>query len=153
MRSITKFLTLFPLGLILICAVSCREKRLLKLSDGTFEKPYPSPCIYTDSSTQIFYETTKLWIDSKEEVLSWRGGTTGGTVDIKLAKSDRGRKDELRLSINADSAFNDMLPHGAIPNHELLRSSRIYIIPSKRAMTMSIVIDGEETNYYFVSYH
>ncbi|WP_343604798.1 hypothetical protein [Fluviicola sp.] len=152
MKSITKFLTLFPIVLILICSVSCREKRLLKLSDGTFEKPYPSPCIYTDSSTQIFYETTKLWIDSKEEVLSWKGGTTGGTVDIKLAKSDRGRKDELRLSINADSAFNYMLPPGAIPNHELLRNSRIYIIPIKRAMTMSIVIDGQETNYYFVSY-
>lgn len=152
MRSITKFLTLFPIVLILFCSSSCREKRLLKLSDGTFEKPYPSPCIYTDSSTQIFYETTKLWIDSKEEVLSWRGGTTEGTVDIKLAKSDRGRKDELRLSITADSAFNDMLPPGAIPNHELLRNSRIYLNPSKRAMTMSIVIDGEETNYYFVKY-
>ena len=152
MRSITKFLTLFPIVLILIFSASCREKRLLKLADGTFEKPYPSPCIYTDSSTQIFYETTKLWIDSKEEVLSWKGGTTGGTVDIKLAKSDRGRKDELRLSINADSAFNYMLPPGAIPNHELLRNSRIYIIPSKRAMTMSIVIDGQETNYYFVNY-
>lgn len=152
MRSITKFLTLFPIVLILFCSSSCREKRLLKLSDGTFEKPYPSPCVYTDSSTQIFYETTKLWIDSKEEVLSWKGGTTGGTVDIKLAKSDRGRKNELRLSITADSAFNDMLPPGAIPNHELLRNSRIYITPSKRAMTMSIVIEGQETNYYFVNY-
>lgn len=152
MKSKPKFITLFTIGLILLCSLGCKEKRMLKFADGTFEKPYPSPCIYTDSSTQIFYETIKIWIDSKEEVLSWRGGTTGGTVDIKLAKSDRGRKDELRLSINADSAYQDMLPMGAIPNYELLRNSRIYINPSKSRMTMYIVIDGIETTYDFVKY-
>lgn len=140
---------LFSILLTLLFSVSCREKKMLRLSDGTFEKPYPSPCIYTDSSTQILYEAIKIWIDSKNEVLSWKGGTTGGTVDIKLAKSDRGRKDELRLSISADSAYQDMLPPGAIPNHELLRNSRIYINPSKRRMTMYIVIDGHETTYDF----
>ncbi len=149
MKSNPKFITLFTIGLILLCSLGCREKRMLRFADGTFEKPYPSPCIYTDSSTQIFYETIKIWIDSKKEVMSWKGGTTQGKVDIKLAKSDRGRKDELRLSINADSAYQDMLPPGAIPNHELLRNSRIYINPSKRHMTMYIVIDGHETVYDF----
>lgn len=147
--TLKRFFILFSILTILLLNMGCREKKMLRLSDGAFEKPYPSPCIYTDSSTQIFYETIKIWIDSKEEVLSWKGGATGGTVDIKLAKSDRGRKDELRLSITADSAFNDMLPPGAIPNHELLRNSRIYINPSKRHMTMYIVIDGHETVYDF----
>lgn len=149
MRSMTKFITLFTVGLILLCSVGCKEKRMLRFADGTFEKPYPSPCIYTDSSTQIFYETIKIWIDSKKEIMSWKGGTTQGEVDIKLAKSDRGRKNELRLSINADSAYQDMLPIGAIPNQALLKNSRIYINPSKRRMTMYIVIDGQETTYDF----
>lgn len=147
--SLKRFFIPFSILTILLLNIGCREKKMLRLSDGIFEKPYPSPCIYTDSSTQIFYETIKIWIDSKEEVMSWKGGTTGGTVAIKLAKSDRGRKDELRLSITADSAFNYMLPPGAIPNHELLRTSRIYINPSKRHMTMYIVIDGHETVYDF----
>lgn len=152
LSSLKRFTILFSILSILLFSVSCREKRMLKFADGTFEKPYPSPCIYTDSSTQIFYETIRIWIDSKEEVMSWKGGTTEGTVDIKLAKSDRGRKDELRLSINADSAYQDMLPAGAIPNHELLRNSRIYINPSKKRMTMYIVVDGKETIYDFWKY-
>lgn len=147
--SLKRFTILFSIFSIFLFSAGCREKKMLRLSDGTFEKPYPSPCIYTDSSTQIFYETIKIWIDSKDEVLSWKGGATGGTVDIKLAKSDRGRKNELRLSISADSAFNYMLPPGAVPNHELLRNSRIYINPSKKRMTMYIVIDGHETTYDF----
>lgn len=150
MKHSLKLVSLFICLFSLISLSGCREKRMLRFGDGTFEKPYPSPCIYTDSSTQIFYETIKIWIDSKEEVMSWKGGTTQGEVDIKLAKSDRGRKDELRLSITADSAYDDMLPEGAIPNHELLRNSRIYINPSKRRMTMYIVIDGHETTYDFV---
>lgn len=151
MRSITKFLSLFPIVLILLCSVSCKEKRLLKLANGTFEKPYPSPCIYTDSTTQILYEAIKVWIDSEKETMSWKGGTTEGTVDIKLAKSDRGNDNELRLGITDYNAYKDMLPTGAWPNQSL-NNAKIYITPSKRAMTMSIVIDGEETTYYFVNY-
>lgn len=147
--SLKLFCVIFGFSIILISVSSCKEKRMLRFSDGAFIKPYPSPCVYTDSSTQIFYETTKLWIDSKEEVMAWEGGTTQGKVDVKLTKSDRGRKDELRVSITADSVYQDMLPIGAIPNHELLRTSRIYLSPSKTRMTMRVVIDGQETTYDF----
>jgi hypothetical protein len=152
MKSIPKFITLFTIGLILLCSVSCKEKRMLKLANGTFEKPYPFPGVYSDSSTQILYEAIKIWIDSEKETMSWKGGSIEGTVGIKLAKSDRGKDDELRLSITNTEAYSKMLPPGVIPKWNSLMNSRIYINPSKRAMTMYIIVDGEETTYYYVNY-
>lgn len=134
---------------IIFILLGCQEKQMLRDLNGTFVRPYPNPCIYNDSSSQILFESTQICFDSKKETFKWSGGNIEGQADVKFIKSDRGNKNELKMSINNADLFAKMLPDENNVNYNLVQNSKIYINPSKKRLSLHIVIDGNESTYYY----
>lgn len=144
------FVKAFSFCLILIIlTVGCQQKKMVKNLNGSFKRLLPVPCIYQDSSYQILHEVTDLTFDTRNELFQWGGSNTFGIATVKFTNSDRGNNNEIKMVINNSGSYYEMLPDPANVNLNVLQNSKIYINPSKKRLSIHIIVNGIENTYYY----
>lgn len=142
----TKFILV--LAVLSAAAVSCRKQKLEKELDGTYTRAIQNPTIYSDSTSQVFFEASTVDFDRKAETFAW-GGVVTGREEVTIKKSDRDKKNELEVVFESPN-WESMLPMGADPNESLLEGTRFYLLPDGNSLQFSIVYpNSNEIKFYY----